>query len=178
MNEWSIFCADYPEQKEIINIYLYGEKDYVPDTSVRSNIRRDLLVLSLGKNVSADGLRQMYEGNKEIHVVSMDIEEQIITDYTSGEGIAKRYKIDKQDNLEFGEIEGIRTKDGFSGYRMDGHYVEDETIKIGYAFFVRSSTNASRIYRLFYISFTDPGETSGVKNVFDQIVAGLELNIL
>ena len=51
VNEWSIFCADYPEQKEIINIYLYGEKDYVPEISLRSNIRKDLLLLSLGKNV-------------------------------------------------------------------------------------------------------------------------------
>ena len=73
VNEWSIFCADYPKQKEIINIYLYGEKDYVPDTSFRSNIRKDLLLLSPGKNVSADDLRQMYEGNKEIYIVSKDI---------------------------------------------------------------------------------------------------------
>ena len=175
VNEWSIFCADYPEQKEIINIYLYGEKDYVPDTSFRSNIRKDLLLLSPGKNVSADDLRQMYEGNREIHIVSMDIEEQVVTNYTSGEGIAKHYKMQKQDMFKFGEIKRMRTKDGFSGYRMDGHYIEDETIKIGYTFFVRSSANSSRMYRFSYL---DAGKTDDVKKVFDEVLSNLEFNIL
>ena len=178
VNEWSIFCVDYPEQKETINFMLYGDKDYVPDTSKRTNLGRDLLVMSPRKNISADDLRQMYEGNQEIHYLVMDIEEQIVTNFTSGEGVAKHYKIQKQDSFKFDEIEGIRTKDGFSGYRMDGHHVEDETIKVGYSFFVRSSNNSSRIYRFYYLSVVGDGEISEVKKIFDEVLSNLEFNIL
>ena len=76
------------------------------------------------------------------------------------------------------ETEEIRTKDGFSGHRIDGVYREDDNTKIGFAFFMRSSTNTSRVYRINYFGKKELEKTAKIRQVFDQIVASLEFNIL
>ena len=180
VEEWSLFIADYPEQKEAINLALYGEKDYIPDTSKRTNRGTNLMIMALGKGLSAEQLKQTWN-DSTIQALAMNIEVQVVTNYTSGEGIAKHYKIQKkeQDDIELGDIKQIRTKDGFSGHRIDGYSIKNPDVKIGYAFFVRSAGNASRIYRFWYMtSGTDVEKRTKVQSTFDQIIASLEFNIL
>jgi hypothetical protein len=181
VEEWSIFLADNPEQKEAINFMFHGDKKYVPDTSAKSNPAHHLIVITPGKNVSADDLRQMMTGPKAVHLIILTIEEQTVSDARSSESVAKIY-ISQKNARKFGAIEEVRTKDGYSGHRIDGVGVKDDTVKVGYAFFVRSSTNTSRVYRLHYNSNgkgkTEPEKTAKIRQVFDQILSSFEFNIL
>ena len=183
VDEWSIFLADNPEQKEAINFMLHGDKKYVPDTSVKSNLADHLILITPGKSVSADDLRQMatdlVSGQKAAHWILMTIEEQTVTKAKSSESLAKMYmNDDARKAYKFDETEEIRTKDGFSGHRIDGVYREDDNTKIGFAFFMRSSTNTSRVYRINYFGKKELEKTAKIRQVFDQIVASLEFNIL
>ncbi|MDP7000169.1 MAG: hypothetical protein QF569_29300, partial [Candidatus Poribacteria bacterium] len=123
-------------------------------------------------------LKQTWNDNT-VQTLVMDIEVQVVSNYTSGEGMAKHYKIQKKE-FEFGDIKQIQTKDGFIGHRMDGYLIENPDVKIGYAFFVRSAGNASRIYRLWYMtgSGTHIEKKTKVQSTFDQILSSFEFNIL
>ena len=178
VEEWSLFIANYPDPKKVINLVLYGEKDYIPDASKGTNLRTDLIIIALGKGLSAEQLEQTWNDSM-IQALAMDIEVQVVSNFTSGEGMAKHYKIQKKE-FEFGDIKQIQTKDGFIGHRMDGYLIENPDFKVGYAFFVRSAGNASRIYRLWYMtgSGTHIEKKTKVQSTFDQIFSAFEFNIL
>ena len=151
--------------KKVINLVLYGEKDYIPDASKETNLRTDLMIIALGQGLSAEQLKQTWNDSM-IQALAMDVEVQVVSNFTSGEGMAKHYK--------------IQQKDGFIGHRMDGYLIENPDFKIGYAFFVRSAGNASRICRLWYMtrSGTHIEKKTKVQSTFDQILSLFEFNII
>ena len=162
VDSWAIYADNHPLISELT-------LDYAKDTNTNQ-----FVVLLLASYPKKEYKSRLDESNGILADLEIGMETQTKTDKRSAEDFSNGFMQSYPEN-EYYEKEGVRTKDSYSGYKF--YYTHRASgIKGGIAYFIRSSRNTKRVYRLLYRAKSE--EANIGREAFENMLENLEFNTL
>ena len=162
VDHWAIYADNHPIVSELT-------EDYAKDTNTNR-----FVVLLLASYPKKEYTSRLEVVDRILVDLEIGMETQTKTDKRSAEDFGNGFIKGYPEN-EYYEQGGIRTKDSYSGYKFYYTHIKS-CIKGGIAYFIRSSGNTKRVYRLLYRAKSEEAERG--RKAFENMLENLEFNTL